>query len=108
MGRSRIMCMGVEVEQSAVRTLIIGCEGHMDRLITVNLGRQGWACASAPTLESILGAALQLSPTLAVIDDSRIGVDGVRVELVNAGFADIPLMKLSDQKTKPPFTFTSP
>lgn len=88
------------------RLLIIGCEGHVDRLIKVNLNRQGYTCASAPWIDSISEAALRLSPTLAVLDDSRINAADAVAELTKAGHGDIPIMKLSEQKAEPPFWLT--
>ncbi len=96
------------MDQAPGRLLIIGCEKHVDRLITVNMERQRYTCASAPEAKGIREAALRLSPTIAVLDDVRVSPDLAIAELVSAGFGEIPLLKLSDQKTKPPFTLTLP
>ncbi len=86
--------------------LIIGCEMHVDRLITANLIRQGYTCASAPSVESISEAALRLSPTLGVLDDSRIRKADALTELAKAGYGDVPIMTLSEPNDKPPFWLT--
>ncbi|MBX7132342.1 MAG: hypothetical protein K1X67_06655 [Fimbriimonadaceae bacterium] len=47
-----------------------------------------------------------MSPTLAVLDDSRINAADAVAELTKAGYGDIPIMKLSGQKAEPPFWLT--